>query len=149
MNKYSKAKKGMFRPKNPSKYIGDVENIVYRSGLEKRLMLYLDSHSNILRWNSEEVIIPYRDPMSRRPRRYFPDFLVEMINVKNQKEVILIEVKSSNETRPPKGKKRRTRQLIGEERTWAVNQAKWESAKQFCDKQGWKFMIMTEKNIPK
>ena len=72
-------KQGLFSPRNPKKYMGDPTNIVYRSGWEKRVMDWADGNSNVLRWSSEEVVIPYKSdrkstrlnsshiPLSRMP----------------------------------------------------------------------------------
>ena len=46
--------KGLYKPKNPSKYKGNPTNIIYRSLWERRLMSYLDDHPDILQWSSEE-----------------------------------------------------------------------------------------------
>ena len=70
--------KGKFRPHNPSKYIGDSKNIVYRSMWERRCMKYFDVNPSILGWASEEISIPYYDTMAKRVRRYFPDFLIKV-----------------------------------------------------------------------
>ena len=70
-------KQGFFTPRFPKKYIGDPTNIVYRSGWEKRVMQTLDENSNVLRWASEEIVIPYISPIDNRPHRYFVDFYVE------------------------------------------------------------------------
>jgi len=51
--------KGTFKPKNPSKYNGDANNIIYRSLWELRVMKYLDDHPKVIWWASEELIIPY------------------------------------------------------------------------------------------
>jgi hypothetical protein len=48
--------KGFFKPKNPKKYRGDPTNIIYRSGWELKLMLYLDDHKEVVSWGSEEVV---------------------------------------------------------------------------------------------
>jgi len=50
--------KGKFRPKNPNKYKGNPSNIIYRSLLERRFMVYLDNNPSILKWQSEEIIYP-------------------------------------------------------------------------------------------
>ena len=67
---------GRYRPTNPRKYKGDPRNIVYRSLWERKFMVYCDSHDHIIEWGSEEFAIPYRDPVSGRRRRYFPDFYI-------------------------------------------------------------------------
>ena len=41
--------KGKFTPDNPSKYMGDVENIIYRSGWERRAMKYFDVNPGVLK----------------------------------------------------------------------------------------------------
>ena len=43
MSERSQKYKGKFKPDNPSKYMGDVENIIYRSGWERRAMKYFDT----------------------------------------------------------------------------------------------------------
>ena len=77
--------KGKFRPKNPKKYKGDPTNIIYRSLLERRFMVYCDDTSAIIKWASEEIIIPYVNPITGRVHRYFPDFYIKYKN-KNIKE---------------------------------------------------------------
>ena len=69
---------GKFRPRNPKKYRGDSSKIVYRSSWEARCMNYFDLNDNILWWASEEVIVPYRDPLTNKARRYFPDFIIKI-----------------------------------------------------------------------
>lgn len=135
---------GMFKPKNPHKYKGDVDRIVYRSGWELKFMHYLDDHPGVKYWSSEEVIIPYRSPIDGRVHRYYPDFLVTKIN----NEVILVEVKPSEQTVPPQPKQgKKTKKYINEVVTWGVNSAKWESAREYCKDRNWKFQIMTEKEL--
>ena len=68
--------KGRFKPKHYNKYKGDPTKIVYRSLWERRFMKYCDDNPNILRWSSEEVIIPYRTDDGNL-HRYFPDFMIE------------------------------------------------------------------------
>ena len=144
------AYQGKFKPKNPSKYLGDPTNIIYRSGWELKLMLYLDAHPNVLRWGSEEVIIPYRSPIDGRIHRYYPDFFVEQINKDKKKERILIEVKPKAQTKAPDVSKKMTpkgmisKRYLTEVATYGVNQAKWKAAEEFCADRGWKFQLMTE-----
>lgn len=144
---------GKFRPKNPSKYLGDSSNIIYRSGWELKLMLYLDAHPNVTQWGSEEVIIPYRSPIDGRIHRYFPDFFVEQINKNNKKEKILIEVKPKAQTKAPDVAKKLTpkgmisRRYLNEVATYGINQSKWKAAEEFCKDRGWKFQIMTEHEL--
>jgi hypothetical protein len=145
------AYQGRFKPKNPTKYMGDPTNIIYRSGWELKLMSYLDTHVNVLQWSSEEVVIPYKSPIDGRRHRYFPDFYLEQINTNGIKEKILIEVKPKYQTIPPVVQttktKKPTKRYINEVKTWGINQAKWIAAEEFCKDRGWKFQIMHEDHL--
>ena len=138
---------GKFTPKNKGKYKGDPTNIVYRSGYELKLMSYLDKNPNVIKWSSEEVIVPYISPIDGRRHRYFPDFLVTVINREGIKETLLIEVKPKVQTVPPEKKKRITKRYINEVTTWGVNQAKWKAAEEYALDRGWKFTIFTEDEL--
>ena len=59
MSTRSQKYKGKFTPDNPSTYMGDVDNIIYRSGWERRAMKYFDVNPGVLKWASEEVAKPY------------------------------------------------------------------------------------------
>ena len=78
MNERTQKYKGKFTPQNPSKYIGDNTNIIYRSMWERRCMKYFDVNPSVIGWASEEVVIPYYDSATRKVRRYFPDFLIKI-----------------------------------------------------------------------
>jgi len=144
---------GRFKPYNPDKYKGDPTNIIYRSGLEFRLMKFLDSNDNIVKWASEEFFIPYRSPIDGKMHRYFPDFWVKKKTTEGRVNEALIEVKPFSQTKPPTGKNKMTakgkisRTYLTEVKNWGINSSKWEAAKLFCKKKGWDFIIMTEKDL--
>lgn len=138
--------KGIFRPQNPQKYKGDVRNIVYRSGWELRVMMYLDSHSQVISWSSEEVVVPYVSPIDGRVHRYFPDFLVTK-KTTTGKETLMLEIKPYKQTKPPEVQKKKTKTYINEVVTWGKNQAKWKAAEEYCLDRNWKFMILTENEL--
>lgn len=140
-------KQGFFKPKNPSKYIGDPTNIVYRSGWEKKVMEWADTNSSVVKWGSEEVIIPYMSPIDNRIHRYFVDFYVEAITNTGEKKVMLLEVKPAGQTQAPKAPKRRTKRYITEVVTYGINQAKWKAAEDYCRNKGWEFRLVTETDI--
>ncbi len=140
--------KGKYKVKNPQKYIGDSTNVIYRSLMELNFMKWCERSEKVLKWNSEEVVIPYISPMDKKRHRYFPDFLIQ-----TNKGWTLIEVKPLVQTKPPKKiliekvtlkKKRRYVKAV---KTWLVNEAKWEAAKKVCEVNGWKFELMTEKQL--
>ena len=140
--------KGKFKIKNPKKYKGNPTNIIYRSLMELRFMKWCDTSEKILTWNSEEVIIPYISPIDNKKHRYFPDFLRQ-----TEKGWTLIEVKPQVQTKPPKKlimenlTLKKKRRYVNAVQTWLVNEAKWKAAEQVCKKKGWKFQIMTEKQL--
>ena len=138
---------GLFKPKNPQKYKGNPTNIVYRSGWELKLMLFLDQKKEIISWGSEEIIIPYRSPIDGKIHRYFVDFVVTKINSNGKKETCLIEVKPSSQTVPPIRREKLTKSYLTEVKNWGVNEAKWKAANNFCKDRGWSFHIFTEKEL--
>ena len=136
-----KTLKGQFRPRNPTKYKGNVTNIIYRSGWELKVMFWLDKHPEIVQWSSEELIIPYKDPVSGGTRRYFPDFWVKFKN----DEIYVFEVKPFKETVRPTTKNKR--RLLREQMTYGRNLAKWMAAEKYCTHKGWKFKKLTEREL--
>lgn len=140
-------KQGIFTPKFPDKYKGDVKNIVYRSGWEKRVMQYLDDNINVIGWSSEEIVIPYRSPVDNRIHRYFVDFYCEVRLPDNTVKVMLLEVKPAAQTQAPKQPKRRSKRYLYEVATYGVNQAKWEAASSYCQSKGWEFKLITEAEL--
>ncbi|AMQ66009.1 head completion protein [Stenotrophomonas phage vB_SmaS-DLP_6] len=141
------AYRGKYKPINTSKYNGDPTQITYRSNLERKVMRYFDLHKDVLSWSSEEVIVPYRSPIDNRVHRYFVDFWVKMVDVDGNVKQLLIEVKPLAQCKEPVKKTRVTRRYLSEVQTWAVNKAKWSAAKSYSDSRGWRFVIMTEKEI--
>jgi len=142
-----KTNKGKYKPTNPKKYVGDPNGIVYRSSWERRCMDYFDKSSTIIKWASEEVIIPYRCPFTGKRRRYFPDFVIEVMQPDKSIKTILIEVKPYKQTIAPKVQKRKTKRYIQEVFDWGTNSNKWEAAEKYCLKRGWEFQKWTERNM--
>jgi hypothetical protein len=138
--------KGRFRPKNPQKYKGDAENVIYRSTWELRVMKYLDENSAVIWWASEEIAIPYVSPIDNKVHRYFPDFIVRMKRRDGSEKTSMLEVKPYKQTQQPT-RKRKTQVFITEMATYAVNQAKWKAADLFCLEHGWQFQLITEKEL--
>lgn len=139
--------KGYFKPRNPSKYRGNPSNIIYRSSWELKLMMWLDHHDDVLEWGSEEFFIPYRNPIDGRVHRYFPDFYVKRKGSDGKIETMVIEVKPESQTREPKKQERKTRKYINEVVAWGINTSKWKAAEEYCLDRGWKFKILTEREL--
>ncbi len=138
--------KGIYKPENPKKYLGNPNEIVYRSLWERKMFRYCDTNTKVLKWASEEIVIPYYNPIKRRAARYYPDVYMEYIDSNDNKKKCLIEIKPLKETKPPT-LKRRCRSLLLAEAMFEQNQAKWKAAREFCLDQGWEFKIMTEKDL--
>lgn len=134
---------GIFKPRHPEKYKGDVKNIVYRSSWELAYMCRLDKDPNVVSWSSEETIVMYISPIDGKPHRYFLDFRVKYTNGKT----FIIEIKPASKTKPPKQPKRMTKRFLIEAAEFGVNQAKWQSARDYAAKRGWEFQVLTEKEL--
>jgi hypothetical protein len=138
---------GIYKPRNPQKYIGDHTNIIYRSSWEAKLMDWLDRNPEIISWGSEELVIPYKSPVDGRWHRYFPDFIVKLRTKDGKLKTMIIEVKPKKQTQPPEPRKRITKQYISEVTTWGVNDAKWKAAREYCLDRGWEFTLITEDHL--
>jgi len=148
------AYRGRFRPTKPEKYKGDPTKITYRSSWELKVMRRLDLHPDVIEWQSEEIAIPYLNPVKGKTSRYFPDFVVKKRVDNNKYQVIMIEVKPKAQTMPPDlSKKHNTptgrvsRRFLNEAATYAINEAKWKAAQRYCKERGWIFQVMTETEI--
>ena len=112
-------------------------------------MVYFDRNPSVLSWASEEVIVPYKSPIDGRWHRYFPDFVIHVQDKESNKSIIMIEVKPYAQTKSPKVRNRVTKKYLYEVSTYGINIAKWKAAEEFCADRNWKFMILTEKELPK
>ena len=140
--------KGRYFPINPKKYRGNPNQIIYRSLWERKVMVYCDKNDAIIEWGSEEVIVPYLSPMDGKIHRYFPDFYMKVRQADGSTKKFIIEVKPKSQCKQPvKNPKRRTTIWFNEVKTFAINQAKWKSAKEFCEDKGMEFKIFTEDHI--
>lgn len=130
---------GVYKPKNKEKYVGK-EYPIYRSSLECTAMNYFDNCRHIIAWSSESIQIPYADPISKKWRTYYPDFMIKY--VKHGKEhVELIEIKPLSQTSMQFAKSKRDKEAV------ILNEAKWKYAINWCNKNSIKFRIITEKDI--
>ena len=139
---------GKYYPRYPKKYKGDPTNIVYRSLWERKFMNYCDLTESVSEWQSEEFWIPYRSPIDNRVHRYFPDFYIKYKDSSGKRRSVVIEVKPKSQTKmPPQNPKKRTKSWAYSVRTYAVNQAKWKAAREFCKDRNIEFEIMTEHEL--
>ena len=143
---------GVFKPKNPQKYLGNPTNILYRSGWEKYFLQWCDLTPSVVGYGSEELVIPYVSPLDGNLHRYFIDFVVLVKQQNGEIKKFAVEIKPYSQTQPPKISSRRkvlTESLRKQVETYSINQAKWEAAKKFCSIHNMSFIILTEKQLLK
>lgn len=139
--------KRKFTPINPQKYAGDPTNIIMRSSWETRFANWCDRSPAIIKWKSEETIIPYVCPTDNRVHRYFVDFQIQVRDKSGSLKTYLVEIKPDAQTRPPIPPQRKTKRFIQEVMTWGKNDAKWKAARQYAADRGWEFKILTEYDL--
>lgn len=148
------AYKGIYKIINKEKYVGNPDNVWYRSLWERAYMLFLDNHPSVIKWSSEELAIPYFSHIDKKTHRYFPDFVIEVAGGKKY----IIEIKPKKYTVPPKkiseknvrdGRKylKRKRRYLKETQNYNINTSKWNAAIEYAKKTGMEFKIITEKDI--
>ncbi len=141
---------GKYVPTNKSKYKGNYQKIEYRSSWELSFMRWCDNNPHVVRWNSEEIVIPYVSSADGgKKRRYFMDFFVELSDGRK----FIFEIKPHKETIPPEKPQRLTekakKRLLHEVYTYRVNQDKWTAAIKFAKQKGWTFRVLTEHGLRK
>lgn len=146
-------KQGFYEPVYPEKWIitetFDVKGkgIKYRSSWEHKFMRFADFNPDVVRVNSEGVVVPYFNPVKEKMSKYYIDFLIQ-----NKKgKVFLVEVKPRAERFPPKPPKNKTEKtMLNYQKaiaTYAINQAKWEAATAYAKEKGAEFIIIDETHL--
>jgi len=145
-------KQGFYTPVYPDKWIitesfdTKGKGIKYRSSWEHKFMRFCDFNNNIIKVNSEGIVIPYISPLDGKYHKYYMDFIIE-----TSKGIWLVEVKPYGQTIPPKPPKNQTpkssQNFERAVKTYAVNKAKWEATEIFCQEKGWLFKIITEHEL--
>ena len=134
-----------FRPENPKKYIGDITKIVSRSSWETKMFRWCDNNPSVIRWNSEDIVIPYFSSADEKMRRYHIDVYAAIKMADGTIKQYLIEIKPNSQTKKPimRGRKKKETYLK-ECYTFQVNSDKWEHAKSWAKQNGMEFIIMDE-----
>jgi hypothetical protein len=136
-----KFSQGIYKVKNPEKYIG-TSSPRYRSSWELTFMNFCDNNPSIHQWASESVKIPYKDPLTGKNTIYVPDFLIVYLDKNHSKHAELIEIKPANQTVLEKVGKNPYNQA-----QYVKNMAKWAAASNWCKNQGLKFRVINEQDI--
>ena len=142
------AYKGRYSPVNKEKYQGNPTNVIYRSLWERKFMKWCDLSESVIKWGSEETVVPYVSPLDNKIHRYFIDFYVQLRDKDGILKSYLVEVKPKKYTKPPKtNPNRKTRAWFSEVKNWGVNEAKWKAAEEFAKDKNWQFIILTEDHL--
>ena len=137
----SKWQKGSYQVKNPEKYVG-TQAPTFRSSWERAFCEFCDNHPSILKWASENIKIPYFNPIKNRPANYIPDFMIQYMDKDGTTHVELIEIKPSSQTTlEGAGRSRGNKVAV------ALNAAKWEAAQAWCSQRGIRFKVINENQI--
>ena len=110
-------------------------------------MKWLDENNAVMRWGSEELAIPYVNPIkidaAGRPviSRYYPDFIIMYRDNTGGVRKEIVEVKPYAQAVMTPGMSERDKLMF------AVNQAKWKAASLFAESQGATFRVITEKTM--
>ena len=136
---------GIYIPKNPDKYIGDVTNIIYRSSWEKIVCKWFDMNPSIVCWNSESLVIPYFYTVDQKIHKYHIDFMAKIKSRDGTLKTYVVEIKPAKEMLPPNTKNKK--RLLMETQTYIKNQCKWQAAKIFCEDKGITFLVLNEYDL--
>jgi hypothetical protein len=136
--------------KNPLKYKG-IFPIIYRSSLEFKFMLMLDSDKNVEYWASESFSVPYFNPSDNKYHRYYPDFIAKL-KVHNGKPITVYEVKPKKQLPISKNKpiipskitKKAMKNYLYISKQFYINCLKYKAVTKYCQSKGWNFTYITE-----
>lgn len=140
-------KQGYYRPVHPEKYKGDVGNIIFRSGLELKFYRFFDHNPAIMRWNSEQVVVPYTADVDGKNHRYFVDAWLKVKTRGGKTQEYLVEIKPYAFTLEPPQQNRKTQTYQRKVFEYIKNLNKWKAADKYAKKKGMKFIILTEKDL--
>lgn len=147
---------GFFNPINKDKYVGDVTQIIYRSGLERQFMIYCDTNPRVLSWGSEIVKIRYFFPIENKYHWYIIDFWYTGLDSQDKVKKFLIELKPKSQVIRPKLDKMpaqctyKTLMAYNQKLLlYLKNIYKWKAAKEYARKINCEFIILTDEDLKK
>lgn len=132
---------GDFLVYNPKKYFGDLP-IKYRSSYELLFMHKIEANSNVLRWSSENVVIPYL--MKEKIDGKFVDvrhnYITDFTVILQDGTKFICEVKPLAFTPLNEAQ-------IRNSPVHYKNAQKWKYAMRWCTMNGYKFKIINESHL--
>jgi len=141
-------RQGYFKPANPSKYVGNPNEIIFRSSWEFKFLQWCDTNPSVIKYASEPLGIKYYNPLDRKGHIYYIDFYIIIEDNNGNREKYLIEVKPLKYINPPTKPSRmtdkQTSNYLYAAKQYIINQAKFEAAREFAKNNNVKFGIITE-----
>ena len=148
---------GTYNPRVGGPYKGPSKRPIFRSKLELRLMLMLDSveAGNVVSWEYESRRIPYTDKSTfeldgsgRRTnpvRQYVIDFIIKLKSAVGI-QTYWVEVKSIHDIEVNRTR-RRTKNAMISEKIRIKNYCKWVAAAKIAKNVGAQFLVVTEREL--
>jgi hypothetical protein len=133
--------KGLYTPRHPEKYMGDVTKIRFMSSWERVFMEVCDMNPNIISWGSEEFRIKYYNPVKKKVCDYIPDFIIKYKDRNGNIVTEVIEIKPRKQSVPDK------KASLYDKVALVVNHAKWQAAKAVCESHNIRFRVATEDEL--
>ena len=134
-----KQAQGYYYPKNPQKCGSKV--IIYRSSWEKDFAVICDMNPSVLYYASEPCSIPYISPLDGKVHQYFPDFVVQYIDVDGKEHVEMVEIKPAKQFYMNLARTKKDKMTV------LINQAKAAAATEMCRQNGMTFRVLTEHEL--
>lgn len=131
---------GTYVPRNPGKYVGK-GNPRYRSGWEWSFFQFCDNNDAVLEWASEAIAIKYRHPLTGKITSYVPDVFMRYRTRNNKVCTELIEIKPRKQSVIEGRMSERDKLIV------AINHAKWQAAKAWCQRAGIVFRVLNEDSL--
>jgi len=167
----SRTFQGYYNVTNKDKYIGDLSTVIYRSSWEYAFLRWCDFSPSILKFSSEPIRVPYRDPTSTleecakfglnpkdprnmKERGYNVDFWMQLQKPDGSIEKMFIEIKPKNKLIKPVPPSKDAplklqKKFVLEAKEYLVNEAKWTAMNEYCKKIGASFYVFTEDTLQK
>lgn len=130
--------KGLYKPLNPQKYMGDPNKIRFLSSWELKLMQFCDQHPAVIQWGSEEFKVQYYNPIKKSLAMYIPDFIIKYKDAQGNLITEVVEVKPAKEATIRKKMSNYDKAML------IINTAKWQACGALCAKAGIRFRVLTE-----
>ena len=150
-----KYKQGNYLLQNPNKYIGQIP-VKYRSSWEQAFCKFCDLNDKVIKWSAEFLEIPYQivNNGQTETHRYYPDFYVEMKGNDIEKyDRFVIEIKPKHELESPIQPVKQTLKMLENYeyslKMFKKNLHKWAFTKEWRERRGLKFKIITEDDLKK